>query len=383
MSTKPKTLITSAGGKTGLPTALQLLGKGYPVRAFLRRDDHRAERLRSAGAEIFVGDQFALADMRQAMQGVQRAYHCAPTAPNGLHFGTVFAIAAHEQRLEHVVILSQWLANPDHPSLFTREVWLNGEVMGLLPETSVTENNVGWFADNYFMVLECMAQLGLFAMPLGDGDVKTDAPPSSEDIASVSVAALIDPASHAGKTYRPTGPELLSPNNIADTVGRVLARKVVYRDISEKLLFKAFTAQGFPRAVQTQFRLYADEYRRGAFAVNAPTNAVRDVGGREPEDFETIARRMVDTRPEARQTLGNKLRALKNFARLLATPAFDPESVERERDHVLLNSPDFARDSTGWRDTHDPDTGFVPDSPHAGRDAAGAVHDLAGQRDTG
>jgi hypothetical protein len=43
----------------------------------------------------------------------------------------------------------------------------------------------------------------------------------------------------------------------------------------------------------TQLDLSADEYRRGAFAVHAPTNAVRELTGREPEDFETIARRIV------------------------------------------------------------------------------------------
>jgi len=36
-----------------------------------------------------------------------------------------------------------------------------------------------------------------------------NAPPSNEDIARVAVAALMDPARHAGKSYRPTGPELL------------------------------------------------------------------------------------------------------------------------------------------------------------------------------
>ena len=70
MSVKPKTLVTSAAGKTGLPTALQLLEKGYPVRAFVRRDDHRSRRLKEAGAELFVGDQYTLADMRRAMAGM-------------------------------------------------------------------------------------------------------------------------------------------------------------------------------------------------------------------------------------------------------------------------------------------------------------------------
>jgi len=88
---KPRILVTSAAGNTGLPTTLQLLDKGYPVRAMVRRDDHRAQWLKDAGAEVVVGDQYSVADMRRAMDGVQRAYHCAPTAPNGLHFGTVLA----------------------------------------------------------------------------------------------------------------------------------------------------------------------------------------------------------------------------------------------------------------------------------------------------
>lgn len=73
MSTRPKILVTSATGKTGIPTVLQLLEKGFPVRAFVRRLDQRSKALESAGAEIFVGNQYSLTDMRAAMNGVKRA----------------------------------------------------------------------------------------------------------------------------------------------------------------------------------------------------------------------------------------------------------------------------------------------------------------------
>ena len=53
-----------------------------------------------------------------------------------------------------------------------------------------------------------------------------DAPPSNEDIARVVVAALLDPDKHAGKQYRPTGPALLSPSDMAEILSRVLSRKV-------------------------------------------------------------------------------------------------------------------------------------------------------------
>ena len=364
MSTKPRILVTSAGGRTGMPTALQLLEKGYPVRAFLRCNDHRAQRLKKAGAEIFLGDQYAVADMRRAMDGVQRAYHCAPTAPNALHFGTVFAAAAREAGIEHVVTLGQWLASSDHPSLFTREVWLNDQVLSLLPDTTVTTINVGWFADNYFMVLEPAAQLGILPMPLGDGTVRKNAPPSNEDIAAVCVGALADPQTHAGKTYRPTGPELLSPNEIAAKLGQVLGRRVRYQDISEAMFLKAITAlrpAGFNEATLTQLRIYAQEYRRRTFAVGGPTDAVRVVAGREPESFETVARRVIAERSATRRTPASIARAIGNFAKILMTPKPDPDRTEHQRDHVLIPSPKLAQDSSEWRTGHDPRIRHVPD----------------------
>ena len=42
---KPRILVTGATGKTGAPTALGLLKRGYPVRALVRQSDERAERL--------------------------------------------------------------------------------------------------------------------------------------------------------------------------------------------------------------------------------------------------------------------------------------------------------------------------------------------------
>ena len=41
MSKKPIILVTSATGRTGIPTVLQLLEKGFPVRAFVRKSSYR------------------------------------------------------------------------------------------------------------------------------------------------------------------------------------------------------------------------------------------------------------------------------------------------------------------------------------------------------
>ena len=211
-------------------------------------------------------------------------------------------------------------------------------------------------------------------MPLGDGDVKKNAPPSNEDIASVSVEALIDPERHAGKTYRPTGPELISPNEIAAIMGKVLGRKVKYLNVPESMLLKALKVEGIPAFMSTQLALYTDEYRRGAFAVHAPNNVVRDLTGREPESFEACTRRVVAARPEAVQTFGNKLKAIKTFMKIIMTAKIDPDVVAREQEHARLKSPTFVLDNQTWRKEHDPDAGYIADSPVGESNLVSLVH---------
>lgn len=357
MSTSPKILVTSAAGKTGWHVTKHLLERGFTVRAFVRRKDSRSEALASAGAELFEGDQYSLADMRRAMIGMQRAYQCAPTAPNGLHFNAIFTAAAHEASLEHVVTLGQWLSSSDHPSLFTREVYISDLLIRMSPKFTVTSVDPGWFADNYLMVLDMAAHLGLFTMPLGPGQVKKNAPPSNEDIASVVVAALSDPESHAGKQYRPTGPELLSPDDIAAAMGRALGRKVRYMNISEKMMTKALRAlppANYSEAMVSQLAIYADEYRRGTFAVNAPTNDVERIGGRVPESFESIVRRVVASRPDLRPSLVRSAGAMMNFAKILLTPALNLPRVQNDRDFVRIANPKFSQDAVEWLSTHQP-----------------------------
>ena len=338
-------LITSAAGKTGIPTTLGLLEKGYRVRAFVRQDDARAQRLRRAGAEIQVGNLGDSRDIRKAMIGMSRAYFCPPTHANGLHYASVFAVEARHSMLEHIVTMGQWLAHESHPSLLTREVWLAQQIIDQLPGITHTNINVGWFAANYFFVLRPIAQLGMMPMPLGDG---LNPPPSDEDIARVVVGALDRPDLHAGKQYRPTGPELLSPQQITDSIARALGRKVKYKPVSERMLLKSLQADRWPVIMQTQFVRYLDEYRRGVFAIGGATDAVLKVSGRPAEDFDTIAKRVVRQDPYARVSLGSRLSAMGNMARAMMTKQIDPIATERERDHALIKDGRMCLDAPAW-----------------------------------
>ncbi len=79
-----------------------------------------------------------------------------------------------------------------------------------------------------------------------------------------------------------------------------------------------------------------------------------EVGGREPEDFETIVRRYVANSPGAVQTVGNRLKAIRFFIKMLLTPAPDMDSYERGLGHVLLRESEFTTGSEEWLAGHTP-----------------------------
>jgi NAD(P)H dehydrogenase (quinone) len=200
---KPTIAVTGATGKTGSVVSTELLKAGYPVRAMVHREDSRSAHLKALGAEIVVAEMSDVERVVGALDGVQRAYYCPPIDPYAIQGAVAFAIAAKEARLEHIVGLTQWLASPSHPSLMTRQLWLIDSLFSMTPSIAHTIVNPGFFADDYLVPIALAANLGMFPWIYGDG---RNAPPSNEDIARVAAAALMDPARHAGKSYRPTGP---------------------------------------------------------------------------------------------------------------------------------------------------------------------------------
>jgi NAD(P)H dehydrogenase (quinone) len=346
---KPKILVTAAAGKTGAATTLLLLSRGFPVRALVRRADARSARLASQGAEVVVGSLEDWVDLRAALGGTQRAYFCPPLEPGTLRRAALFAAAAQEARLEAVVALSQWVVGPSHLAAHAREKWLSERVFQSMQGVGHVTVNPGWFADNYLAALEPIAQLGIMALPLGAG---LNAPPSNQDIAKVIAGALANPAPHLGKTYRPTGPKLLSPEEIAATFAEVLGRPVKYQDAPLKLFLKVGRSLGLSDFVLTQLHSFLLDYQRNAFGVGAPTEAVMEVGGSPPEPFEATLRRAVVQSPLAKRSAGGFLRALLNVVRGVLTLAPNLAAIERGLGLPAVAHGTLAMDSADWRASH-------------------------------
>ena len=346
---KPRILVTGATGKTGSVVVSELLKAGYPVRALVHREDARSARLRTRGAEIAAADLSDVERVSGALKDVQRAYFCPPYDPYMIQGAVAFAVAAQAARLEHIVGLSQWLASPSHHSLSTRQSWLIDRLFSMLPGVTHTIVNPGFFADGYLLTIGLAAHMGVFPWIFGNS---RNAPPSNEDIARVAVAALIDPKQHGGKSYRPTGPELLGAEDMARAIGRAVGRSVRVVPTPVWMFMKAARwGGGLPIELLSNLRYYVEEHKRGAFELGAPTTDVLDVTGRSPEDFETIARRYAAL-PGNQRTFGNWLREFAQFLIVPLSPGFNFDRYDRELRRPFPSEPQFATESTVWRREH-------------------------------
>lgn len=346
----PDILVTGATGKTGSAVVTQLLDTGRPVRAVVHARDARSERLERLGATIVVADMFDPGQLLAAMRGTTSAYYCPPWHPLMLQSAVAFALAAREAKLEAIVGLTQWLASPSHPSQLTRQHWLADSVFAMLPDIAHVVVQPGYFADNYLFgnVIELAAQFGVFPWPYGES---RNAPPSNEDIARVAAHALLDPQRHAGRAYRPTGPELLSGPEMAAILSHVLGRRVRAVPMPLWMFLKAARVAGVATADMLDLRTYVREHRAGTFAFNAPTSDVLDVTGHAPESFETIARRYAML-PQAQRSLSNFARALVEFMKIGLTPGYDLDGYAR-RFGVTAPAPQLALEDAAWRASHE------------------------------
>ena len=346
--TKPRILVTGATGKTGSVVVSELLKAGYPVRAMVHREDARSARLQAYGAELAVADMSDVERVADALKNVQRAYFCPPFDPYMIQGAVAFAIAAKEARLEHIVGLTQWLASPSHPSLMTRQLWLVDRLFSMTPGVAHTIVRPGIFADAYLATIGLAVHLGIFSWM--DGNSR-NAPPSNEDIARVAVAALVDPARHGGKSYRPTGPELLGAEDMAKAIGRAVGRSVRFLPTPIWLFMKGARMSGYPIDLFSGIRYYIEDHERGAFELGAPTTDVLDVTGQPPEDFETIARRYA-VLPRNQRTFGNRLREFAQFMIAPLSLGFNFDRYDRELRRPFPSAPQFAPDSKVWRREH-------------------------------
>jgi uncharacterized protein YbjT (DUF2867 family) len=344
----PRILVSGATGKVGAEVVKQLLEKKYPVKAMVRKLDARSEQLKKLGAEIVVADVFDTEGVYNAMKGTHRVFYLPVVHPYMIQSTVAFAVAAHQLQVEQVVTLTQWLSNPSHPSLLTRHHWLTDKLMPMIPGIASTIVNPGLFGEVVAGFIPSAAVSGVFPNFIGESKAPLC---SNADMARVCVAALIDPAKHNGKTYKPTGPENLSLPDVARILTKLTGREIKAQFMSNKMFLKAAKASGISPFEAFITQHYFEDGQRGSFEVYAPTDTVYELTGVKPERFESIAKRYLAL-PESQPTFANKMKGFSDLFKIITASPYNIEKYKKDMDFPVLANPQLSADNEIWKAEH-------------------------------
>jgi len=344
--TRPRILVTAPTGKTGALVVRQALAAGFPVRAMVRPGSNGAAALAQEGAEVVEADYFDPEQVTAALTGVQRAYFVPLFDPFMVQSAVVFATAAREAQVEQIVQMSQFIANPRHPALLTRQIWLTERLFAMVPGTAHTVIAAAFFADNFLRLLDFASLLGVYPIVTGKGRC---APISNEDAARAVVAVLADPEAHRGKRYTPTGPKLLSAHDMAQIISHHYSAPVLPVEIPFWLFNKTARMQGVDAFEISAYRHYVEDCRNGVFETGGGvSDDLRALTGTPAEAFEiTVAR--YAAMPFAKRTLWRRLKAFADFNRTPFVPAWNFEAYERHRGFPLPASPRLSSNDELWK----------------------------------
>ncbi|WP_445570921.1 NmrA family NAD(P)-binding protein [Pseudomonas sp. E102] len=276
--TSPTILITGASGFTGRRTVEILREKKYAVRALVRTNDERADRLRQLGADVVVADLLDLNAVRAALEGIKRAYFVYPIAPGLIEATAHFALAAREAGVESVVNMSQISARrvaKSHAALnhYTAERvfdWSGLDMTHLRPTYFAQ-----WLIYPHWR--KHIVEHSEIRLPFGSG---RHAPIAAEDQARLIAAILEDPQPHKGRTYPLYGPVELNQQAVADEVGRVLGRDIKYVAITLDQYRQELQSDGLQPFLIQHLLEVAKDYQQGVFA--GEDSIIGEITGQPP-----------------------------------------------------------------------------------------------------
>ena len=281
-----KYLITGATGKTGIHTIRHLLNDGHAVRAFVHQEDERSAALRAQGAEVVVGDLLEHDDVLRAMDGVTGAYLCYPVRPGYIEATAYFADAARRAGVEVLVEMSQISAREDSKSHAARNHWIAERVLDWsgVPTVHVRPTFFSeWLV--FPWVLDTIVNEGKITLPYGSG---RHAPIAAEDQARFIATVLTQPSGHIGKTYELCGPVELDHQQIADEIGKVIDRKIVYSPATLDEYREHLKKYGLPEFMIQHFLEVAIDYQNGVF--RGKDSIIEQVTGKVPQTVEAFVR---------------------------------------------------------------------------------------------
>lgn len=265
-------LVLGGTGRTGALVARKLIARGLDVRTASRR-----------GADV-VFDWDEPATYAPALNGVDRVYLVTPTMR--IKFARQvagFLDLAAATGVRHVTYLSTYGSDRAPPEVDIREVELE-----LARRRNLTHSILrpAWlmqnFSDEHLPLIG-----GAITVPTGGG---AEAFVDAEDIAAVAVETMVDPETHAGAQYAPTGPQSLTVGEVADIIAGITGRPVTHNDIDPDVWIGGAVKAGI---VPADYAIMLRWLTGTIIAGNGsrPNDDIEKVTGQPATSFQDFARR--------------------------------------------------------------------------------------------
>lgn len=286
-NSKDLILVTGAAGRVGGVggQVVELLrAANLPVRAHVRRDDERAERLRSLGAEVVVADLLKPEEVLPILQGCRKIFFCTSVSSDYLEATMVMAAAARAVTgIELLVNLSQMtVAEMDlthttdshqHRLQWLSEQALNwsGVPVAHLRPTVFQENILFWK-----LPATSIKQSGTIRMPFGQGRIS---PVATKDVAETAVQILLNPSQYIGQTVELTGPSSLDMFELATEYSAAVGTPVQYIPTSlDVWTDEVFKGEGLPAHVYNHILTMVKLVAEGRY--DRQTDSIQTILGR-------------------------------------------------------------------------------------------------------
>jgi uncharacterized protein YbjT (DUF2867 family) len=278
-------LVTGATGTVSTALLGALKGKpGLRLRALVRDPaGAKAQALQKDGVDVVAGDLEEPDTLAEAFEGVDILWLLTPASALEPSMGSNAVGAACKAKVGHIVRNSAIKAGHDAPNR-------NGRLHALVEE-SVKASGIPWtilrphyYMQNLLSSAGSVASDGTLYMNMGQGRVGMI---DGRDVGVFAAKVIQHPGPHAGKTYTPTGPELTTMADAAETLSGVLGKRVNYVALPPEAAQKAMLGFGLSRwfvgNVVDYGRVYSEGW--GDFV----TSDFRDVTGQEARSFKHFA----------------------------------------------------------------------------------------------
>lgn len=219
--TTPPIAVTGATGQLGGRVARLLADAGIPLR-LLVRDPSRAPEL--PDATVHVAPYADAEAVTAALTGVEVLFMVSASESEGRDAEhEAFVAAAAGAGVRHVVYTSFLGASPEATFTLAR-THAQTEV-----DLAASGMEYTFLRDSFYMDLAraVVGEDGVIRGPAGQGRCVFVA---HDDVARTAAHVLRDPAAHAGRAYRLTGPEALAFDEVARIISEVEGAEVRYHD---------------------------------------------------------------------------------------------------------------------------------------------------------